>query len=105
MSPIVIRSIPDPVIAWRWVDQDDNTIGRLELDDDGRLVPAPRVAVNPSNYELITTADPFLLEDHEISIVGDRLTVTEPDGTRWLWILEPAVWEGNPGYFIGRWPD
>jgi hypothetical protein len=77
----VITSIQVTDEGWQWFDSNGNQLHSLEWDDkNDRLVTYPRVAVAPD-------------------------TVTEPNGTCWIWILSPATWRGRDGYWVGRWPD
>ena len=96
---------------WRYFDSAGNRLEMLCYDDERqRMVAKPFVAVSPSTLAWIDmhdpeNGDPCTVRGHIVDVCDRRLTVIEPNGTFWLWILEPATWEGIEGYYIGRWPD
>lgn len=106
----VIECVGDET-DWRFVDSAGNQLHQLEIDPETqRLVAHSHVAVHPANVDWIEShdpenGDPCILRGNLVNIDGRKLTVTEPNGTCWIWILSPATYDGREGYFIGRWPD
>lgn len=98
-------------LSWHYFDNKGNRLHSLEYDEQTQRIRVhPLVVVNPTNVAWIDchdpeNGDPCTLRGNVIDIDRHRLTVTEPNGTRWVWILEPATWRGQEGYYIGRWPD
>jgi hypothetical protein len=39
-----------------------------------------------------------------MELVGDLLRIHGTNGT-WTWMLHPATYEGETGFYVGRWPD
>ena len=109
MGEVITAILTDD--GWCHFDGDGHQLHPLEWDvNHDRLVTHPRVAVKPETLAWIDmhdpeNGDPCVVRGYVIDVVGDRLTVTEPDGTCWIWILSPATWEGREGYYVGRWPD